>query len=208
MKFYNEKEPLCLETYVSGVGLEAALLQAGDGLWFPGDKVPDNTEFASKSLTSTEKRYSYIECEALGILYGLEKFHHYCFAYEVSVITDHKPSVARFRMWQLCHKDYSRSSCTYTTTGYETYTSKAHNSTLLTGYPGTNTEGKDEEIKGMCLNINVIETCTDIQECMMPEGRRHPVQTGSHLNTLTECVINGWLSAIAKIKEIQLYWLF
>ena len=61
--------------------------------------VPDNTvlhpiAFASKSLTCAEHRYSKTEREALGILHGLEKFHHHCFAREVHVITDHKPLVA------------------------------------------------------------------------------------------------------------------
>ena len=50
--------------------------------------------FAGKSLSSTEKRYSNIEREALGILHVLKKFHHYCFAREVSIITDYKPLVA------------------------------------------------------------------------------------------------------------------
>ena len=31
-----------------------------------------------------------MECEVLGILHGLQKFHHYCFGREVLVITDHK----------------------------------------------------------------------------------------------------------------------
>ena len=64
--------------------------------------MPDNTilhpiAFASKSLTGTECRYSNIEREALGILHGLEKFHHYCFAREVHIITDHKPLVTIFK---------------------------------------------------------------------------------------------------------------
>ena len=39
---------------------------------------------------SVEWRYSNIKCEVLGILHGLEKFHHYCFGREVLIITDHK----------------------------------------------------------------------------------------------------------------------
>ena len=35
-----------------------------------------------------------MEREALGILYGLKRFHHYHFAREVSIITDHKALVA------------------------------------------------------------------------------------------------------------------
>ena len=54
--------------------------------------------FASKSLTGAEQRYSNIKCEVLGILHGLEKFHHYCFSREVLIITDHtKPLVSMFR---------------------------------------------------------------------------------------------------------------
>ena len=64
--------------------------------------APDNTilqpiAFASKSLTGAEHRYSNIKHEALGVLHGLEKFHHYCFSREVLVITDHKPLVSMFK---------------------------------------------------------------------------------------------------------------
>ena len=84
MKFYDETKPLYLETDASGVGLGANLLQTRDG-------APDNTilqpiAFTSKSLTSTEHRYSNIERKALCILHGLKKIHHYCFARDVSVV--------------------------------------------------------------------------------------------------------------------------
>ena len=46
---------------------------------------------------NSESLYSNIEREALGILYGLEKFHHYCFAHEISIIRDHKLLVAIFK---------------------------------------------------------------------------------------------------------------
>ena len=48
-------------------------------------------------LTSTKMCYSNIDREALGILYGLDKVHSYCFAHEVSVIADPKPLLAIFR---------------------------------------------------------------------------------------------------------------
>ena len=38
--------------------------------------------FVSKNLPSTETHYSKIERETLGMLHGLEKFHHCCFANE------------------------------------------------------------------------------------------------------------------------------
>ena len=102
MKFYDDTEPLYLETDASGIGLGAALLQLRDNMNCPKDTAPDNTilcpiAFSSKSLTGAEQRYSNIECEALGILHGLEKFHHYCFGREVLVITDHKLLVSMFK---------------------------------------------------------------------------------------------------------------
>ena len=102
MKFYDDTKLLYLETDASGVGLGAALLQLHNDTACQGEMAPDNTSlrpnaFASKSLTGAEQRYSNIEWEALGILHGLEKFHHYCFGREVLIITDHKPLVAMFK---------------------------------------------------------------------------------------------------------------
>ena len=66
-------------------------MQLNDGINFGCDEVTDNTilhqiVFASKILLNTDQHYSNIECEALGILHGLEKFHHYCFTREVCII--------------------------------------------------------------------------------------------------------------------------
>ena len=85
---YNETKPLYLETDAIAIGLSATLLQARDGTTCPKDSTPDNTilqpiAFMSKSLTSAECKYSNIEREALGILHGLKKFLHYCFARDV-----------------------------------------------------------------------------------------------------------------------------
>ena len=81
---YNESEQLYLETDVSSAGLAAGLIQARDGMWLPKDKTPDDSAlwpivFASKSLTSAKTHFGKTERKALGILYGLEKFHQYCF---------------------------------------------------------------------------------------------------------------------------------
>ena len=95
MKFYGDTKPLHLETDASGVSLGVALLQLCDNTACQKGMAPDNTNlhpiaFASKSLTGAEQRYSNIKQGALGILHGLEKFHHYCFGREVLIITDHK----------------------------------------------------------------------------------------------------------------------
>ena len=48
----------------------------------------------AKTYRVAEWCYSTIECEALGILHGLDKFYHYCFAGEVCIMTDYKPLAA------------------------------------------------------------------------------------------------------------------
>ena len=71
-------------------------------MWFPRNEAHDNTvlwpiAFTSKSLKSAETHYGNIEREALGMLHGLKKFHHYCFMCEVNVITKHKLVVVLFK---------------------------------------------------------------------------------------------------------------
>ena len=73
------------------------------------DTLPESFQlklvaYASKSLTTAEQNYSNIECEALGVLHSLEKFHHYCYGCVVHVITDHGPLLS------LMHKDVSNVS--------------------------------------------------------------------------------------------------
>ena len=101
MKFYDDMKLLHLETDASGVGLGAGLLQTKERMIHPRDDAPDNSiprpiTFANKSMSAAEKRCSSIERETLSILHGLQKFHHYCLANEISIITDHKPLVAIF----------------------------------------------------------------------------------------------------------------
>ena len=99
MKFHYVSIPIYLETDASGVSLGAGLLQVMEGMNCGHDEVPHNatlhpTVFANKGLSNAEECYSNIELEAIGILHGLEKFHHYHFAKDVCLITDHKPLVA------------------------------------------------------------------------------------------------------------------
>ena len=124
--------------------------------------------FASKSLTGTGCRYSNIEREALGILHGLEKFHHYCFAREVHIITDHKPLVA------ILKKDVATlSQC------IQCILLKIHQHRVHILYkPGpeifigdwlshhNHEEGKDEPIRDMDIRVDAIQSATDILECI------------------------------------------
>ena len=83
LKYYDNTKPLTIQVDASQRGLGAALLQQSGPI-----------AYASKSLTETEQRYSNIEREMLGVVFGLERFHYYAYGRQVIIETDHKPLVA------------------------------------------------------------------------------------------------------------------
>ena len=99
MKFYNEKEKQYLEIDVSGVSFKAGPLQVRETMQFPKDRAHDNSAlqqiaFASKSLTRAETGCSNIKKRYTP---WIRKIHYYCFAPEISIITDYKPLVEIFK---------------------------------------------------------------------------------------------------------------
>src|SRR6267154_3623134 len=70
----------------SGMGVGVALTQMGDedGTHFP-------VGFASAKFSDTQARWSTVEREAYGVLFGLRRFEHLLYAREVVVHTDHNP---------------------------------------------------------------------------------------------------------------------
>ena len=76
------------ETFVvadaSPHGLGAVLYQIQDG-------VSRVVEYAHRSLTSVERRYSQSEREALALVYACEHFFMYLAGHHFTLITDHKP---------------------------------------------------------------------------------------------------------------------
>ena len=47
--------------------------------------------YTSRSLTDVEHRYSQTEKEALGLVWGCERFHMYLYGVEFTLLSDHKP---------------------------------------------------------------------------------------------------------------------
>ena len=82
--FDRNAEKTKLITDASPVGLGAVLTQVQGGY----ERV---VAYASRSLTDVERRYSQTEKEALGLVWGCERFHMYLYGVEFTLLTDHKP---------------------------------------------------------------------------------------------------------------------
>ena len=80
LAYFDKNKDHIIQTDASKTGLGAVLLQEGQPV-----------VYASRTLTDTECRYSNIERELLGVVFGLERLHHYTFGKPITVETDHQP---------------------------------------------------------------------------------------------------------------------
>jgi transposase InsO family protein len=80
LQYYDPSKETQLEVDASIRGLGAALIQ---------DQKP--VAFASKALNPAQSNYSNIERECLGVIHGIQRFHHFLFGRRFTVISDCKP---------------------------------------------------------------------------------------------------------------------
>ena len=86
LRYFDPHAETVIETDASLKGLGAVLLQDGKPVCY-----------TSKALTETEQRYSNIEREALGVIWGLERFHYFIYGKSCTIHTDHKPRKMIFK---------------------------------------------------------------------------------------------------------------
>ena len=79
LAYFDKNKEHIIQTDASKTGLGAVLLQEGQPV-----------VYASRTLIDTECRYSNIERELLGVVFGLERLHHYTFGKPITVETDHQ----------------------------------------------------------------------------------------------------------------------
>ena len=75
-----------LLTDASKKGLDACIIQKGKVVCY-----------ASRALTKTEQNYHNLEREALGTIWGMEKFHYFLYGKEFTLETNQKPLVSIYK---------------------------------------------------------------------------------------------------------------
>ena len=82
---YDLQRPVSLSCDASPYGVGACLTH----------KMPDGEErliaFASRTLSTAEKKYAQLVKEALALVYKVRQFHKYLVGREFMLVTDHRP---------------------------------------------------------------------------------------------------------------------
>nr|XP_041633522.1 uncharacterized protein K02A2.6-like [Drosophila kikkawai] len=91
LSYFNLQDKTCLIADASPVALGAVLVQ------FDKSNTARIISFASKSLSSVERKYSQTEKESLALVWAVEKFYYYLAGLQFDLITDHKPLETIFK---------------------------------------------------------------------------------------------------------------
>ena len=86
MEIYNINAETTLQTDASKKELGACLIQNGKVVCY-----------ASRALTKTEQNYQNLGREALGTIWGMEKFHYFLYGKEFTLETDQKPLASIYK---------------------------------------------------------------------------------------------------------------
>ena len=86
LPYFDANAETTLQMDASKKGLKACLIQKGKVI-----------SYASRTLTKTEQNYQNLEREALGTIWGVEKFHYFLYGKEFTLETDQKPLVSIYK---------------------------------------------------------------------------------------------------------------
>ena len=86
LPYFDVNAETTLQTDASKKGLGACLIQKGKVICY-----------TSRALIKTEQNYQNLEREALGTIWGIEKFHYFLYGKEFTLKTDQKPLVSIYK---------------------------------------------------------------------------------------------------------------
>ena len=86
LPYFDVNAETTLQTDASKKELRACLIQKGKVICY-----------ASRALTKTEQNYQNLEWEALGTIWGMEKFHYFLYGKEFTLETNQKPLVSIYK---------------------------------------------------------------------------------------------------------------
>ena len=86
LPFFDKNKDFVLQIDASKKGFGEVLLQNDKPIYY-----------ASRTLTSAEKKYQNLEHEAMAAVWGMEKFHYFLYGRQFILQTDQKPLVSIFR---------------------------------------------------------------------------------------------------------------
>ena len=86
LPYFDVNAETTLQTDASKKGLRACLVQKGKVICY-----------GSRTLTKTEQNYQNLEQQALGTIWGMEKFHYFLYGKEFTLETDQKPLVSIYK---------------------------------------------------------------------------------------------------------------
>ena len=90
LPYFDVNAETTLQTDASKKGLRACLIQKGKVVCY-----------ASRALTKTEQNYQNLAQEALGTIWGMEKFHYFLYGKEFILETDQKPLVSIYKKFMV-----------------------------------------------------------------------------------------------------------
>ena len=133
----------------------------------------------------------------------LQKFYHYCFAKEVSIITNHNLLVA------IINKDVTMLSqqlqhIMLPIHQHRVHSIYKHGPDLYIVYwlsLNNHTENRNQEIIGINLSVHVISTSVNIPVCTSIEDIQTATHKDADLQKLKSYIIKGWPHKKDKVEQ-------
>ena len=189
---FDTSKPIVLTVDASPFGVGAVLSHR----FKDGQERP--IAFHSKALTAAERNYAQLDREALAIVVGVKKFHHFLYGHNFEIITDHKPLLGLLSSDRQIPEMISPRMLRWT------IFLTSYNYTLL-HRPGKNIPHADalSRVPIECNETNVDDTVFLLESWqdtpispkeISTETKRDPV-----LRQIYDWVLNGW--PVGKVSE-------